>query len=133
MHRSAQGHSTGIVPSDRQGSYVIDASSQAAHDAQPQSSQTWEKFWLEADDVQQLLQDNHMSEDELLQSLITPASSLARPPISSFHVGCAVLCLATLLVRSATKHCACSVMPFHSAYTPDVSRIVACHACLSAS
>lgn len=115
MHRSAQGHSTGIVPSDRQGSYVIDVSSQAADDAQPQSSQTWEKFWLEADDVQQLLQDNHVNEDELLQSLITPASSLARPPISSFHVGCAVLCLATLLVRSSTKHCACLVMPFHSA------------------
>ena len=129
---SAQGHSTGIVPSDRQGSYVIDASSQAADDAQPRSSRTWEKFWLEAEDVQQLLQDNHMDEDELLQSLITPASSLARPPISSFHVGCAMLCLFHFACQICHQ-AVCMLKDFHSLSLSIPSTAVACHACLYAS
>lgn len=37
--------------------------------------------------VQQLMREEQCNEDELLQRLISSASSLARPPISSFHVG----------------------------------------------
>lgn len=84
---SSEHQSTGILPSDRQGSYVVDASTQGTAGPESQTSNTWEKFWLPAVEVQQLLKDNNMTEDELLHSLITPASSLARPPISSFHVG----------------------------------------------
>ena len=45
------------------------------------------KFSLSAEEVQRLLRDHGLSEDELLRLLITPASQLARPPISSFRVG----------------------------------------------
>ena len=45
------------------------------------------KFRLEADHVEQLLQDHGLTEDQLLTTLISSASKLARPPISSFHVG----------------------------------------------
>eukprot|EP00891_Asterochloris_glomerata_P004844 jgi/Astpho2/4844/e_gw1.00069.67.1_t len=34
------------------------------------------------------MREEQCNEDELLQRLISSASSLARPPISSFHVGC---------------------------------------------
>ena len=44
-------------------------------------------FCIEADQVQQLLRSSGRSEDELLCDLIQQASSLARPPISSFLVG----------------------------------------------
>lgn len=84
---SAHGQVTGIHPSERQGSYIVDSSPQDATEPKIQSSKGWEKFWLEATEVQDLLKENKMTEDDLLQSLITPASSLARPPISSFHVG----------------------------------------------
>ncbi|DBB08789.1 hypothetical protein WJX82_003795 [Trebouxia sp. C0006] len=84
---SAHGQVTGIHPSERQGSYIVDSSPQDAAEPEKQSNKGWEKFWLEATEVQDLLKENKMTEDDLLQSLITPASSLARPPISSFHVG----------------------------------------------
>jgi hypothetical protein len=47
------------------------------------------KFMLQPEEVQQLMQQYSVGENELLQMLITPASQLARPPISSYHVGCA--------------------------------------------
>lgn len=46
------------------------------------------KFRLAPEEVQALLKEHKLTEDQLLQLLITPASQLARPPISSFHVGC---------------------------------------------
>jgi cytidine deaminase len=45
------------------------------------------KFRLSPEEVQGLLQEYGVSEDELLKLLITPASRLARPPISSYRVG----------------------------------------------
>jgi hypothetical protein len=45
------------------------------------------KFRLSPEEVQGLRQEYGLSEDELLNLLITPASRLARPPISSFRVG----------------------------------------------
>ena len=45
-------------------------------------------FCIEADEVQRLLNSSGRSEDELLCDLIQQASSLARPPISLFLVGC---------------------------------------------
>ena len=85
--RRVQGQVTGIHPSDRQGSYIVDSSPQGDPEAATSTSRGWEKFWLEPVEVADLLKENNMSKDELLQSLITPASSLARPPISLFHVG----------------------------------------------
>ena len=82
-----QGSVTGIHPSDRQGSYIVDSSPQDAPESETSTSRGWEKFYLESNEVADLLKENNMSKDELLQSLITPASCLARPPISSFHVG----------------------------------------------
>ena len=84
---SAHGQVTGIHPSDRQGSYIVDAAEQDTQQSNNVSTGQWEKFWLEAHEVQALLKENTLTEDQLLQNLITPASSLARPPISSFHVG----------------------------------------------
>jgi cytidine deaminase len=45
------------------------------------------RFCLSPDQVQQLLQEHDLTEDQLLTLLISSASKLARPPISSFHVG----------------------------------------------
>lgn len=45
------------------------------------------KFMLTPGEVAALLEEHGLSEDQLLSLLITPASMLARPPISSFHVG----------------------------------------------
>ena len=45
-------------------------------------------FLIAAGEVQQMLAQRGMSEDALLRSLIVPASKLARPYISKFHVGC---------------------------------------------
>lgn len=45
------------------------------------------KFRLEPAAVQQLMAEHGLGEEELLTQLITPAAELARPPISSFHVG----------------------------------------------
>lgn len=45
------------------------------------------EFMLSADKVDQLKLEHGLTEDQLLNSLITPASKLARPPISSFPVG----------------------------------------------
>jgi cytidine deaminase len=47
------------------------------------------QFSLSADRVAALQNEHGLSEDELLSMLITPASELARPRISSFHVGAA--------------------------------------------
>ena len=49
------------------------------------------RFWLPAEEVQGLLHKYSVSEDQLLQLLIMPAAQLARPPISSYRVGCAGL------------------------------------------
>ncbi len=87
MPCSTHGQVTGIHPTDRQGSYIVDSSPTDTAEPESQPSKGWGKFWLEASEVVDLLKENNMNEDELLQSLITPASSLARPPISSFHVG----------------------------------------------
>lgn len=84
---SPPGQVTGIHPTDRQGSYIVESSTHDAPEPETQPNKEWEKFWLEASEVQELLKENNMNEDDLLKSLITPASSLARPPISSFHVG----------------------------------------------
>ena len=83
----SHGQVTGIHPTDRQGSYIVDSSPHDAPEPEAQPNKGWEKFWLEASEVADLLKENNMTENELLQSLIMPASSLARPPISSFHVG----------------------------------------------
>lgn len=45
------------------------------------------KFVVPAKRVAQLKEELGMTSDELIKSLITPASALARPPISTFHVG----------------------------------------------
>lgn len=45
------------------------------------------KFVLPASRVEELKDEFGVTTDELLRALITPASALARPPISSFHVG----------------------------------------------
>jgi cytidine deaminase len=45
------------------------------------------KFVLEAAAVQALLAEHSLTEEQLLAELIMPAAELARPPISSFHVG----------------------------------------------
>ena len=45
------------------------------------------KFRLEAAEVTRLQAELALTEDQLLAHLIKPAASLARPPISSFHVG----------------------------------------------
>ncbi|KAL3132799.1 hypothetical protein ABBQ38_006726 [Trebouxia sp. C0009 RCD-2024] len=86
-HHESGAQVTGIHPSDRQGSYIVESSPQGAPEVGTSTSRGWEKFWLEANEVADLLKQNNMSTDDLLQSLITPASSLARPPISSYHVG----------------------------------------------
>ena len=48
-------------------------------------------FVIPAADAQQLLASKHISNDAELHgyllSLVEPASALARPPISKFHVG----------------------------------------------
>lgn len=44
---------------------------------------------LPASRVEELKEEFDISTDDLLRALITPASALARPPISSFHVGAA--------------------------------------------
>lgn len=44
---------------------------------------------LPASRVEELKEEFNVSTDDLLRALITPASALARPPISSFHVGAA--------------------------------------------
>jgi len=51
-----------------------------------------DRFVLPPEKVIQLQEELDMTIDELLRAMITPASSLARPPISSFHVGCVVCC-----------------------------------------
>ena len=49
------------------------------------------RFMLSPEKVAALQRQYNLSEDELLEVLITPASQQARPPISSFHVGAAGL------------------------------------------
>jgi hypothetical protein len=44
-------------------------------------------FRLSPEEVRGLLQQHRLSEEDLLLALIAPASSFARPLISSFHVG----------------------------------------------
>ena len=44
-------------------------------------------FYIAAGEVQNMLHMGDMTEDELLRSLIVPASKLARPYISKFFVG----------------------------------------------
>lgn len=46
-------------------------------------------FVLPASRVEELKKEFGVNTDDLLRALITPASELARPPISSFHVGAA--------------------------------------------
>lgn len=46
-------------------------------------------FVLPAARVEELKEEFGINTDDLLRALITPASALARPPISSFHVGAA--------------------------------------------
>eukprot|EP00889_Picochlorum_renovo_P007751 jgi/Picre1/34781/NNA_002247.t1 len=46
-----------------------------------------ESFVVPAERVAQLKEELGITSDELIKSLITPASALARPPISTFHVG----------------------------------------------
>mmetsp|Transcript_22060 Transcript_22060/g.61223 ORF Transcript_22060/g.61223 Transcript_22060/m.61223 type:complete len:427 (-) Transcript_22060:11-1291(-) len=45
------------------------------------------RFVLEAEEVQELMDTTGLSQDELLVHLVNPASTLARPPVSLFHVG----------------------------------------------
>lgn len=45
------------------------------------------RFMVPAAEVQQLLEASGKTHEELLFSLITPASKLARPPISGYYVG----------------------------------------------
>ena len=45
------------------------------------------KFVLPPDRVEELKEEYGMTADELITALITPASTMARPPISSFKVG----------------------------------------------
>ena len=45
------------------------------------------RFFIPAAEVAGMLQQGDMTEDELLRSLIVPASKLARPYISKFYVG----------------------------------------------
>lgn len=45
------------------------------------------RFRVPADEVARLLVEHGVGENELLDALITPASALARTPISSFNVG----------------------------------------------
>ncbi|GAX75082.1 hypothetical protein CEUSTIGMA_g2526.t1 [Chlamydomonas eustigma] len=47
------------------------------------------RFMIPAQEVSTLVTANHMRVEELLSSLIKPASHLARPPISGYHVGAA--------------------------------------------
>jgi hypothetical protein len=44
-------------------------------------------FCIPAAAVQQLLETSGVSMDTLLLAFLEPASALARPPISSYHVG----------------------------------------------
>lgn len=45
------------------------------------------QFQLEPAAVQALLKEHSLTEDQLLAELLKPAAELARPPISSYHVG----------------------------------------------
>ncbi len=45
------------------------------------------QFWLEPAAVQALMAEHSLSEEQLLAELLKPAAELARPPISSYHVG----------------------------------------------
>lgn len=45
------------------------------------------RFHIPAAEVAAMLKEQGCSRAELLQSLVTPSSHLARPPISEYHVG----------------------------------------------
>ena len=45
------------------------------------------RFVIPAEEVQRALSSSSMRMEDLLMSLIQPASRLARPPVSGYHVG----------------------------------------------
>jgi len=63
-----------------------EASGKPGHD-EPLARGLEGKFVLPAERVEELKAEFQMTTDELLKALIMPASTKARPPISSFHVG----------------------------------------------
>ena len=65
------------------------------------------KFVVPAERASQLQEELGMTSDELIKSLITPASALARPPISTFHVGYVVFACA----RHESMVCTSSLIP----------------------
>ncbi|KAK9805228.1 hypothetical protein WJX72_007282 [[Myrmecia] bisecta] len=66
---------------------VLDRRASIGMDLSKSEGSNKNKFWLEPEEVLAMRTQHGLSEDELLQMLITPAATLARPPISSFHVG----------------------------------------------
>ncbi|PNH02207.1 Cytidine deaminase [Tetrabaena socialis] len=82
LHRDAQS-----AASQRAATAPGQCSSSHAADRSPLKG----RFRIPAPEVTQLLESSGLSLEELLFSLIGPASQLARPPISGFHVGAVAL------------------------------------------
>ncbi len=61
-------------------------------------------FFISAVDVSSMLRRGGMTEDELLRSLIVPASKLARPYISRYFVGCATAQLCSISIARSRCH-----------------------------
>jgi len=70
----------------KQDGVTVDLSSQEGH-GKIHAGVLDDQFVLSADKVAELQEKFGMTIDELLIAMITPASAMARPPISSFHVG----------------------------------------------
>ncbi len=70
----------------KQDGVTVDLSSQEGH-VKIHAGVLDDQFVLSADKVAELQEQFGMTIDELLVAMITPASAMARPPISSFHVG----------------------------------------------
>ena len=121
----------------QKGSLLVDLSNTRQAEAQPLLGILEGKFRVAPEEVAALQAQHGVGEEELLARLIGPAAELARPPISSFHVGCVAalpaaaaagrLCLraqarAFLLLRAADTLPA----PLASALRPAPSRSLVC-------
>lgn len=71
----------------QKGSVLVDLSASGPPPPRLQPGVLGGQFRLEPAAVQALLAEHSLTEEQLLAELLKPAAELARPPISSYHVG----------------------------------------------
>ena len=80
-------------------------------------------FFMAAKEVAAMLRQGGMTEDELLRSLIVPASKLARPYISRYFVGYVMAQLCSISIARSRCHMTVSFDTHATAPNPSIGSV----------